>query len=130
MNFIAKVVGNTIVHYKRDKLPLKIGRDKAEYELQVWLMMMMTLSVMSLYFLLSVEHASSIEARSAIFRSRKDLKVYSLQGAKLGSVDNPANSVLFPMKMACRKSIRADINAIQCLMLWSMVIYIVIMNNP
>ena len=73
MNFIAKVVGNTIVHYKRDKLPLKIGRDKAEYELQVWLMMMMTLSVISLYFLLSVELASNIETRSAIFRSRKVL---------------------------------------------------------
>ena len=72
MNSIAKVVGNTIVHYRRVKLPLKIGTDKAEYELQVWLMMM-TLSVIRLYFLLSVELASNIETRSAIFRSRKVL---------------------------------------------------------
>ena len=56
--------------------------------------------------------------------------MYSWPSARVGSVDDPANSVLFPMKIACRKSMRADINVIQCLMLWSMVIYIVIMNNP
>jgi hypothetical protein len=43
--------------------------------------------------------------------------VYSLPSAKVGNVDDPANSVLFLMKMACRESMRAEINAIQGLMM-------------
>ena len=78
----------------RVKLPLKVDRDKVDYELQVFPHGDDDLVVMTSYLLLSVELVSVIKPRSEIFTSKKVLKVYSSPSAKFGCVCDPAFSVV------------------------------------
>ena len=102
VNSFAKVVAelkakheyNPIVHHMRVKLPLKVDRDKVDYELQVFPHDDDDLAVMTSYFILSVELVSVIKPRSEIFTSKKVLKVYSSPSAKFGCVADPAYSVV------------------------------------